>query len=123
MKVTVILPVLNKVKYIKKSLDSIDESTYKDFNMIIYDDGSTDGTLDILEEYKNSKDNVQLIKKDHSYIDNLNESLLNCNTEYYCRIDGDDIYYPNRISTLVEYLDKHQDVSIACGNSDIFYEE
>ena len=31
--------------------------------------------------------------------------------------------YPNRISTLVEYLDKHQDVSIACGNSDVFYEE
>ncbi len=63
MKISVIIPVYNEEKTIKKCLDSLFEQTYLDFEVIVVDDGSTDGTAKVVSEI--NKPNLQIIKQDH----------------------------------------------------------
>ena len=56
-KVSIIIPVYNVEKYIERCLESISKQKYKDFEVIIINDGSTDKTLDIINRYKNKRFN------------------------------------------------------------------
>ena len=60
-KISVIVPVYNVEKYLKNCLDSIIEQTFKDFEIICVNDGSTDNSRTILEEYKNKDPNKDLL--------------------------------------------------------------
>ena len=60
--VSVIMPSYNSKKYIKKAIDSVLEQTYSNFELIIVDGNSTDGTLDILDEYKKQDRRIKVIQ-------------------------------------------------------------
>mgnify|MGYP003308983366 CR=1 FL=1 len=61
-KVSIIIPIYNSEKYLKRCLDSIVNQTFKDYEVIAVNDGSTDNSLNILNEYKN-KLNIKIFKK------------------------------------------------------------
>ena len=62
MKVSVIIPVFNGEKYINKCLDSLVNQTLKDIEIIVVDDGSTDKSIEIEEEYKNNYPNIRVYR-------------------------------------------------------------
>ncbi|WP_078211230.1 glycosyltransferase [Flavobacterium sp. LM5] len=115
-KITVLMPVYNCELYIKEAIDSILNQTFTDFEFLIIDDASTDETVSIIKENKDSR--IQLIEKpvNTGYTISLNYGLKVAKGEYIARMDGDDISLPERFAKQVAFLDSNPDV-VLCGSN------
>ncbi len=100
-----------------KAINSILTQSFRDFELIIVDDASTDDSLTILKNIQNENKNVRvLINKNNSGLAySLNKAIRAANGEYIARMDTDDISLPNRFEVQVNYLDKNRDIDI-CGS-------
>lgn len=101
-------------KYLRASIDSILNQTYKNFEFIIIDDGSTDDSLSIIESY--SDDRITIVRNNVNLgiTKSLNKGLTLAKGEFVARMDSDDISAPTRFETQVEFLKSHKDC-IVCG--------
>lgn len=98
MKVSVILPVYNSEKYIKKAIESVLEQTFTDFELIIVNDGSTDNTLNIIKRF--SDERIKLIDQSNQGPGAArNNALEHVNSNYVMFLDSDDWYHPEAIET------------------------
>lgn len=114
-RVSVILPVLNGEAYLADAIRSVLDQTFRDFELIIVDDGSTDGTASILDRFQREDGRIQLSRLPHAgLVAALNRGVTLAVGEYLARMDADDISMPERFEAQVNYLDGHQDVGI-CG--------
>lgn len=112
-KVSVIMPAYNAEKYLRPAVDSILKQTFKDFEFLIMDDGSADGTADILDEYARKDGRVKIVHQANAGVKlSLTRLLMAAKGEYIARQDADDISMPQRLSSEVEYLDANQCVSV-----------
>lgn len=101
MRISIIIPVYNCEKYIKKCIDSIIEQTYRGFELIIINDGSTDNTTHLLEEYK-KYNYIRIINQDNKGVSHArNNGIANAQGEYLCFIDGDDYIDKDFLFTLI----------------------
>lgn len=113
--VTIFIPVYNREKYLAETLDSILNQTYKNFEIIIADDGSNDGTLSIAEKYAQIDSRIKVFSFPHrGEVYTRNEAILksNPNTKYFMNHDSDDISLPNKLAKLVRYLEEHPEIAI-----------
>jgi len=122
-KISVILPVYNAEKYVLEAINSILNQTFKDFELIIIDDGSTDDSLKIISEIKDSRIRIIQNKKNLGLIATLNNGLIESKGEFIARMDADDISLPNRFETQINYLNKHPEVDILGSYYEIFGDE
>ncbi|MDI6733464.1 MAG: glycosyltransferase family 2 protein [Planctomycetota bacterium] len=109
-KVSVIMSVYNTEKFLKEAVDSILTQTFKDFEFIIINDGSTDKTQKIIESYN---DNRIIILNNNQNIGasaSRNKGLEIARSEYIARMDADDISLPDRLTKQVEFLDKYKNI-------------
>lgn len=107
------MPVYNGEKYLRPAIESILRQTESDFEFIIVDDGSTDGTKDIIASFTDSR--IRYIRANHSgIVIALNTGISKSSGMYLARMDADDISLPRRFEIQCQYLDQHQDVAI-CG--------
>ena len=110
MRVSVIMGAYNVEKTVARAIDSIIMQDYTDWIFIICDDGSNDGTLDILTSYKaNFPDKFIILTNPHNMglTYTLNHCLKYADSEYVARMDADDISLPKRLGTEVKFLDEH----------------
>ena len=109
-RVTVLMPVYNGEKYLVEAVDSILGQTYKDFEFLIINDGSTDKTVEIVQSYNDPR--IRLVNNDENLqlAAALHRGLQLTGSEYIARMDCDDISFPERLSAQVDYLDNHPDV-------------
>lgn len=122
--VSVVMPVYNGQKYISESIESILLQVFSDFELIIIDDGSTDNTYSIIEQYAKKDSRI------HSYrnSDNLgiaaslNIGLKLARSSLIARMDADDIAYPHRLTCQYALMQSHPDVAI-CGSALRVYEQ
>lgn len=102
-KVSIIVPVYNVEKYLRKCLDSLVSQTLKDFEIIVVNDGSRDNSQDIIDEYATKHDNVvSYIKENGGLGDARNYGLERANGEYIGFVDSDDYVEPNMYEKLYE---------------------
>lgn len=108
-KVNVLLSAYNGELYLKQQIDSILNQTYRNIELYIRDDGSTDGTEVILSEYADCP-NVHVIKGQNvGFIRSFLELVKICeNADFYAYSDQDDIWLPEKIQMAVEVLEKEQ---------------
>ena len=113
-KVSVIMPAYNVEKYIEEAIESILGQSFKDYEFVILNDGSTDNTAEIIQKYANKDNRIKFInnKKNKGFIDSLNECLDVAQGEYIAKMDSDDISLPMRLEKQVMYLDTHPDVGL-----------
>lgn len=113
-RISVLMGVYNCASTLQEALDSLYAQTYKDFKIILCDDGSKDNTLKIAEENGRLHPNVIVIKNERNMGLNftLNHCLEYADTEYIARMDGDDISLPTRFEKEIEFLDKHSDYAV-----------
>lgn len=111
-KVSVLMPVYNCEKYLRQALDSILAQTFKDFELIIINDGSSDSTVEILKEYSDKR--IRLINnpKNLGLIKTLNIGLKIARAKYVARMDADDISFPERLQVEYDYLKKNKHVVV-----------
>lgn len=115
-KVSIILPTYNGAKYIKASIDSCLNQTYKNIELIIVDDGSIDKTKDIIEAYNDER--IKYIKhnKNLGLAEALNTGFANSTGEYLTWTSDDNIYAPNSIETMVNFLNTHSEIAFVYAN-------
>lgn len=113
-RVSVLMPVYNGKKYLREAIDSILGQTYCNYEFIIINDGSTDGSANLVRLYKDER---------IRFIDNginiglpstLNKGIELAVGEYIVRMDQDDISLPARIKKQVDFMDNHPEIGI-CG--------
>lgn len=109
--ISVLLPAYNEAKYLRRAVDSILAQTFKDFELILLDDGSTDETWEIIEKYLDPR-LLKVRLNRMGFTSALNHGLSIARGEYIARMDGDDVSLPERLEKQVSFLDTHPDISI-----------
>lgn len=105
--ISVVLPVYNGEKYIAEAMESILCQTYRDFEFIVIDDGSTDGSLPILRKYRDMDSRIRLISRENrGLVATLNEGIDLARGEWIARMDADDISLLDRFEKQMMWLQK-----------------
>jgi glycosyltransferase involved in cell wall biosynthesis len=100
--VSVIIPVFNAAPYVRSAVNSIRRQSYQRLDIILIDDGSTDGTSEELDRLRLQDSRIRVISKGHlGLVRALNAGLDAARGELIARMDADDISYPNRIERQV----------------------
>ena len=109
--ISVVMPVYNNEKYLDDSIRSILNQTYNNFEFIIINDGSTDGSFTIINSYLRKDDRIILINKENTGISqSLNEGIKISKGKYIARMDGDDISAPNRLFEQLNLMDHNSEI-------------
>ena len=106
---TIIIPAYNAERYVSQTLDSILSQSYCDYEIILINDGSTDGTPVICRDYASKNENIILIDKDNGGVAvTRNRGLDIARGTYVMFIDSDDIIYPNTLDEIANVLLKKE---------------
>jgi glycosyltransferase involved in cell wall biosynthesis len=106
--ISVVMSVHNGEKFLREAVESILNQTFRDFEFIIIDDGSADGSKAILEEYAARGARVRLVSRENRGLTkSLNEGLALARGEFVARMDADDIALPERFQRQIEYLNNN----------------
>ena len=118
-KVSVITPSWNSEKYIKKTIESVQNQTYSNWEMIIVDDCSSDKTVEIVEEISKKDPRVRVLKQDinSGAAKARNRSLGEASGRYVAYLDADDIWKPTKLEKQVQFMKERN-----CGFSCVSYE-
>lgn len=124
-KVSIILPTYNGSDFIRDSIDSILNQTYKDWELIIVNDCSTDNTLDIIHEYANNDTRIKVISNEQNQKlpKSLNIGFNSSKGDYLTWTSDDNMYRTNAIEQMVLYLEKHLEEVMVCAKFDFVDEE
>ena len=114
-KVTVLMPVYNAEKYVGEAIESILNQTFRDFEFLIINDGSTDSSLDVVQYYKDPRIKLVNNEKNLGLSNTLNKGIDLAQGEYLARMDADDISLRERLKKQVGFMDSHPDIGI-CGS-------
>lgn len=120
--VTVLLPAYNAAPYVAEAVESILRQTYPHFTLLAMDDGSTDGTGDILDRLAAGDGRMRVVHRENrGLVPTLNEGMTLCETELVARMDADDWAMPERLFLQKEYMDAHPEI-VVCGSAIEVYE-
>jgi len=120
--VSVVIPTYNRASFLPRPLDSVLNQTFKDFEVIVVDDGSTDNTRDVIKSYRERDERVKYIwRKNGGSAKARNTGMKIAKGIYIAELDSDDRYYPNTLEEMVKALEREPDVALAY--SDMEFEE
>ena len=112
--ISVIMPVYNCFDYIQEAVNSILNQTFDDFELIIIDDNSTDGTVELIKNVKDPRIKCILKPVNTGITNSLNFGLKIAKGKYIARMDGDDVSFPDRFEQQVRFMDLNPRV-VLCG--------
>ncbi len=108
--ISVLMPAYNAERYILSSILSVLAQTFEDFELLVVDDCSTDGTADILASIRDPRLRVLRNHANLGIVGTLNHAMAEARGHYIARIDADDYCVPTRFAKQKRYLDQHPDV-------------
>src|SRR5919106_3261019 len=112
-KVSVVMPAYNAAVYLDEAVTSILNQTFREFEFIIINDGSTDDTASILDKYEKSDTRISVYHQENQgMIAALNRGCRLARGEYIARMDADDVSFRDRLEKQVEYIEKHPQIGI-----------
>lgn len=121
--ISIIVPVFNVEHYLKRCINSILNQTYKNFELILVDDGSTDNSGKICDDFANQNENIKVIHKKNGGLSSArNAGTENSQGEYITFIDSDDFISNTYLETLYNLIIKYN-AEISCCNFQFFYNE
>ena len=114
--VTIILPVYNGERYLREAIDSVLSQTFRDFELWVFNDGSTDGTVAIVDSYTDPR--VKRVDNPHNMglVATLNRAFAMVESPYIARMDDDDIWHEKKLELQIKLLESRTDVGV-CGTS------
>jgi glycosyltransferase involved in cell wall biosynthesis len=119
--VTILMPAYNAEKYIGESIGSVLQQTFSDFELLVIDDGSTDGTADLVHSFSDTR--IRYVYQTHSGVAAaLNAGLVLAKGKYIARFDADDICYPQRLEKQFRFLEDHPDHTVVGSDADYLLE-
>ena len=103
---SVVIPLYNKEEHILATLNSVLQQTFKDFEVIIVNDGSTDNSVNVVAQIKDKR--IQLLTLDNQGVSYArNYGVLKSKANFIAFLDADDIWFPNHLSDLKELAEQY----------------
>lgn len=117
MKISIVSPSFNQSKFLSKMLASVKEQTYRDYEHIIFDPGSTDNSIMMLRQYAKENINADFyVEQDRGQAHAINKGLSRASGEILTWLNTDDYYFDNdALSSVADFFAAHPDVDIAYG--------
>lgn len=110
---SVIIPLYNKAPYVRKALQSVVNQTYKDYEIIVVNDGSTDRSLSIACKTLNKQPNVKILNQRNSGVSTArNHGFKAAEGEYICFLDADDWWEPTFLDEMAQLISEYPDAGI-----------
>lgn len=112
--VSVLLAVYNGERFLAEAIESILTQTYTDFELIVIDDGSVDGTAEIIREYAGRDERIRILQQAENRGQSaaLNRGLAEARGDYVAKMDSDDISLPRRLEIQVDFLQSHPEIGV-----------
>lgn len=112
--ISVLIPLFNAAAYIEKTVQSVLNQSYQNFELIILDDCSTDGSYELSFEIANEDERIRVYKNEHNLgmLQNWNKGIGLCNSPYFVKLDADDLWHSTMLSKAIEILDKKPTVGL-----------
>jgi glycosyltransferase involved in cell wall biosynthesis len=125
LKISVLMPAYNAEKYISEAIESILNQTFKDFEFIVIDDCSTDGTGKIINRYAAEDPRIIFLRNESNLkiSKTLNRGIDIARGKYIARMDADDWSYPDRLQKQFDFMEKNPEVGVSGGAVDICNEQ
>lgn len=121
--ITVIIPVLNGMPYLIEALASLEAQTFRDFEVIVWDNGSTDGTVKEARNWIPSRLPGRVVSDTPLPLHQcLAQMVTEASTEFIARMDADDVCLPERFERQLIYLRKHAEVAVVGGQMELIDE-
>lgn len=123
VKVSVLIAAYNEEGYLAEAVDSVLNQSFKDYEIIVIDDASTDGTRRIAKKYAEKYDNVRVLTNEKNRYRGgaLNRGLEVAKGELIVFLDGDDIYTKNKLREQVKYMNENKDIDLVYSDMERFY--
>ena len=106
MKVSIVIPIYNVSRSLRRCLDSVGRQTFRDFEVIAVDDGSTDGSGRLLDEYEASFELIRIHQENQGASVARNEALFRAHGEYILFVDSDDFVHPQLLECSVKAIEE-----------------
>lgn len=117
---SVIIPLYNKEDYIDKTIESVLNQSFKNYEVIVVDDGSTDGSLKRVEAFQDLR--IKVLKQKNSGVSVArNKGIEACNGTYIALIDADDLWYDDHLFELHKQITIFPEAGLYCNNYEIYY--
>jgi glycosyltransferase involved in cell wall biosynthesis len=113
------MPVFNAEPFVRRAVDSVREQTFSDWELLVIDDGSTDGSLGVLQTFAEPRLRIERNRRNLGVTRSLNRGLALARGELVARLDGDDVAYPDRLRRQVLHLDAHPEVALVGSWADL----
>ncbi len=111
-RVTVLMPTYNVAPWVEEAIRSVLRQSYRDFELLVVDDASTDNTIDVVRTIDDPRIRIASFPNNVGLSENLNRGLDIIDTELVARMDGDDIAEPDWLETGIRVLDSHPEVGV-----------
>lgn len=116
LSLSILMPVYNSEKYIKDTIKLIKNQTFTNWELIIVNDGSTDDSREICEDFSKNDSRIKVIHKENTGVsDTRNVAIKNANGKYIGFVDSDDKIHKNMFETLINNIEKDNTDLIICG--------
>lgn len=113
MKVSVVIPVHNGEKYLAQAIESVLAQTYRDFELLIVDDGSTDGSRAIMDRHARRDARIRILSQANRGVSAAgNLGFEEARGAWVARLDADDIFLPDKLQSQIAFIRQHPDVRI-----------
>jgi glycosyltransferase involved in cell wall biosynthesis len=114
MKVSVVIPVHNGERYLEQAVESALAQTFQDFELLIIDDGSTDGSRAIMDRYARRDVRIRVLSQANRGVSAAgNLGFEEARGEWVARLDADDLFLPEKLERQIAFIRQHPDVRIA----------
>jgi teichuronic acid biosynthesis glycosyltransferase TuaG len=122
--ISVIIPAYNSVKYIEETINSVLAQTYSNFEIIIVDDSSTDGTFELCKKLSESNNKIKVFRIEHSGRPSVprNFGINKAQGEFIAFLDSDDKWVKNKLKEQINFFKKNSEVSLVYSVSKTFGE-
>ena len=115
---SVVIPLYNKANYIQNCLESVLKQTHKEFEVILVNDGSTDGSETVVERFQDSR--IRLVHQENKGASAArNKAISLAKHEWIALIDADDYWYPNHLEELQNTIEQFPKADVVCNNYEI----
>jgi glycosyltransferase involved in cell wall biosynthesis len=111
-RVSIGMPVYNCEKTLTTAIRSILNQSYDNWELLLMEDGSSDRTLEVARSFSDPRISVFTNHSHKGLVPRLNQAVAMSRGQYFARMDGDDVAYPERLERQVEYLDRHSEIDL-----------
>lgn len=117
--VSIVIPTFNRISYLEIAINSVLKQSYKNIQLIIVDDASTDNTVNILRDKYTTQLKLVVNKVNLGQSKSLNKGWSKCTGKYFSYLSSDDYLYPDAISSLVKILERNNAIICVYPNNDL----